>query len=142
MDVGTRIKEERERKGWTQEELASRCGYGHKSSISKVEAAGDKVSSKKVKRIAEALGVSVGKLMGWDETYSKAKQLFIENYEALVQSKDSYFSSEEEELFEELHSRTEMRMLFSTVRGLTKEQIEAIATMAKSFKGDDSDEPC
>ena len=57
MTTGERIKKLRIEKGWSQEELAKRCGYSGKSVISKTEASGDNISTKKIKRIADALDV-------------------------------------------------------------------------------------
>ena len=67
MNIGDRIKLERERKGWTQDELALRCGYKHRSAISKIESSGDEVSSKKVRLMANVLGTTVSYLMGWED---------------------------------------------------------------------------
>jgi len=72
MDIGTRIKEERERRGWTQEEMASRCGYKYKSSISKIESAGDNITSKKIKLVAEVFNLPISVLMGWEEQTSRS----------------------------------------------------------------------
>lgn len=134
MTIGERIKLEREKKGWTQDDLAERCGYKYKTSISKIELSGDRVSNKKLKIVADALGVPVGRLMGWDETYSEAKKRFIDYYA------EHNYPADEADLFEELHTRSEMKMLFQTVKGMTREQIEAIVNMAKSFKGGDDND--
>lgn len=115
MNIGLRIKEERERRGWTQEELANRCGYKYKSSISKIESAGDNISSKKLKAVAIALGVPVSTLMGWD-------------------SASLSYKSDEAELFNALKDRPEMKMLFKSAKGATKEQIESVARLLESFK--------
>lgn len=115
MNIGLRIKEERERRGWTQEELANRCGYKYKSSISKIESAGDNISSKKLKAVALALGVPVGTLMGWEST-------------------SITYKSEEAELLNALKDRPEMKMLFKSAKSATKEQIESVARLLESFK--------
>lgn len=65
MTIGSRIKQERIRRGLTQEKLAGLCGYKGKAAISKIENAGDRISSKKVRLVADALGVSVPYLCGW-----------------------------------------------------------------------------
>lgn len=119
MDIGTRIKLEREHHGWTQEELASRCGYKNKASISKIESSGDNVTSKKVKVVAAALGVSAGYIMGW-ESY---KDMHVED-----DSKDDL-----DGFYDELHLRPEMKMLFKSARKASKEQIESIVKMLESF---------
>lgn len=66
MTTGERIKQLRLKKGWTQEELARRCGYSGKSVICKAEASTAIVSTKKVKKIADALGVSPSSLVDWE----------------------------------------------------------------------------
>lgn len=131
MDIGTRIKKERERKGWTQEELARRCGYKYKSSISKIESSGNEITSKKVQLVADALGVSVGYLMGWD-AYGNATRRTLG--ESAQNFSDLNIEKEEADFFNELHSRPEMKMLFKSAKGATKEQIESVARMLESFK--------
>jgi len=90
MNVGERIKNAREKNGITQEELASRLGLAGKSSVSKVESAGDNISTKSIRNYANALGVSVASLMGWDcESYLNASldlsQLTRENQARIYQ---------------------------------------------------------
>lgn len=67
MTVGDRIRNTRIEKGLLQSELAERAGYSDKTSISKIENAGNYVTMKQVNRIAEALGVSSSYLMGWED---------------------------------------------------------------------------
>lgn len=67
MTTADRIKELRNKRGWSQEELAKRCGYNGKSSISRVEASGDNVSLNKVKLFADIFRVSPAYLMGWED---------------------------------------------------------------------------
>ncbi len=66
MTIADRIRLTRERLNLSQDELAKRCGYADKTSISKIENAGDDITLKKIKRIATALGVSHSYLMGWE----------------------------------------------------------------------------
>ena len=67
MTIADRIRIKREEMQITQEELAARCGYAGKSSICKIEQSGDNITLKKIQRVAEALGVSRGYLMGWED---------------------------------------------------------------------------
>lgn len=62
--VGRRIKNERERQGLTQDELARKMGYKNRSVVSAMEAATE-LSLKKVKKVATALNVDPGYLMGY-----------------------------------------------------------------------------
>ena len=68
MTIADRIKQKREEKHLSQEDLAKICGYADKTSISKIENSGDNVTLKKIKRIADALGVTHRYLMGWEES--------------------------------------------------------------------------
>lgn len=67
MTVGDRIKYIREAKGISQEELASILGLKDKSSVCKIERAGDKISTASIKKYAKALNTTVAHLMGWTQ---------------------------------------------------------------------------
>lgn len=85
MTVGERIKLRREELQLTQEDLAIRLGVKDKSSVSKIEAAGDIISTKNVTKYADALCCTPSYLMGWDDIapsdnlYSFAKQTVLIN---------------------------------------------------------------
>ena len=51
--IGRRIRNERERQGLTQDELARKMGYKNRSVVSTMEAATE-LSLKKVKKVAES----------------------------------------------------------------------------------------
>ena len=71
MTVGEKIKEVRELKGMSQEELAKKMGYKDRSSISKIEKDNDdNISLNTVQKAADALGCSPLYLMGWDDDSS------------------------------------------------------------------------
>lgn len=61
---GERVKRKRQELGITQEELAERIGYVHKTSISKIEKGKINVPQDKIILLAEVLGVSAQYLMG------------------------------------------------------------------------------
>ena len=67
MTVGERIKQIREEKGLSQEELAKRLGLKNKSSVCKIEKSGNKVSAPSIYKYAEALGTTVARIMGWSQ---------------------------------------------------------------------------
>lgn len=69
MTVGERIKRTRLELGMSQEELAKRMNYSGKSSVCKAETYGDNITTAKVQRFADALGVSFDYLMGWEEKH-------------------------------------------------------------------------
>lgn len=65
MTVGDRIKHIREEKGISQEELAKKLGLKDKSSVCKIEKAGDNISTNSIRKYADALNTTVARLMGW-----------------------------------------------------------------------------
>lgn len=67
--VGHRIKARRESLGMTQDELAEKVGYKHKTSISKIENNKTDISTTDLERFAEVLETTVQYLMGWDATW-------------------------------------------------------------------------
>ena len=66
MEFHEKLQKLRKQKGITQEELAERCGYSGKSVISKTESAGNDIGTRKLKKIAVALGVSPTSIVEWD----------------------------------------------------------------------------
>ena len=64
MTTADRIKLERERRGWSQEYLAKLLGYSGKSTISKIETSGDKVTLKTIEKLASVFNCSKFYLMG------------------------------------------------------------------------------
>ena len=85
MTVGDRIRTIRESKGISQEELSRILGLKDKSSVCKIEKAGDNISTRSIKKYAKALGVSISDIMGWTdhEDPSLQLQLFADNDEAM-----------------------------------------------------------
>lgn len=67
VNIGKNIMAARKRLGLTQEELAARVGYKTKSAINKIELGVRDLPQKKIAAFADALGVTPGHLMGWDE---------------------------------------------------------------------------
>jgi transcriptional regulator with XRE-family HTH domain len=55
--VGRRIRQERERLGMSQEELAAGVGLGNRSQVNKVESGVRRVDSLELRRFSETLGV-------------------------------------------------------------------------------------
>lgn len=69
MTVGQRIKKVRIDKGLTQIELAEKMGYSGKTSVSAAENCGDNITTTKVQKFADALGVSFHYLMGYEDEF-------------------------------------------------------------------------
>lgn len=67
MQIGDRLKEYREKRNMSQDELAKRIGYKSRSSINKIEIEGRKMPQDKIKAAAQALNVSPLYLMGWTD---------------------------------------------------------------------------
>ena len=67
LNIGKNILSARKRLGLTQEELAARVGYKTKSAINQIELGIRDLPQKKIAAFAEALGMTPGQLMGWDE---------------------------------------------------------------------------
>lgn len=67
MTVADRIKSRREQIGLSQMELAKRMGLKNKTSICKMEQAGDHLSLKTVSKVAEALMCSETYLLGFED---------------------------------------------------------------------------
>ncbi len=82
--IGRRIKHERERQGLTQDELARKMGYKNRSVVSTMEAATD-LSLKKVKKVAAALNVDPGYLMGYQPKNSEIKFPFEDDFGKIVE---------------------------------------------------------
>lgn len=57
MTVGDRIKQVREQKNMTQEDLAFACGYKSRSTINKIEKGICETKLSTLKKIAKALGI-------------------------------------------------------------------------------------
>lgn len=103
MTIADRIRITREKLNLSQEALAKRCGYADKTSISKIENSGDDITLKKIKRIADALGISHSYLMGWDEDGEKTVYGHINDNNELQALIDSLSENEKKDVFDFLH---------------------------------------
>lgn len=88
MTTGQIIRQLREERGLTQEQLASMMGYSHKSSINKIEMGKADLPQSKLVEFAKVFGVSPCDLLGyepptateeqkkiWDEQFNFNQQL-------------------------------------------------------------------
>lgn len=86
-EVGQIIKQLREEKNMSQEELAFALGYKSRSSITKIENGDNDLPQSKVKEIAHILGTSPATIMGWKEDKADNKnediEIIIEKYPQL-----------------------------------------------------------
>ena len=72
MDMGAKIKELREQRGMTLEELGNKVGVG-KSTVRKWETGMiANMKRDKISKVANALGVDPAYLMGWEDNLNKS----------------------------------------------------------------------
>ena len=81
-EIGARIKSLREKNGISQEELAKLVGYTSRSSINKIELGKTNLSQSRITKIAIALNVTPGYIMGWNE--EKEEDFEFTNHEKNV----------------------------------------------------------
>lgn len=113
MTIGKRIKARREELGMTQAELAKKIGTTYQA-ISKYE--NDiigTIPTKKLKQIADALDCNPVYLLGMESQVSTSP------------------ASDEDR--DELKNNAELKMLLSAAADLTKEDLIALAEIAKRF---------
>ncbi len=63
--IGENIRRIREKRGLTQEELATRMGYKSKSTINKIEQGVNDIPQNKIVKFAQCLNTTPAVLMGW-----------------------------------------------------------------------------
>jgi len=78
------IKKRREELGLTQDELAKKMGYLHRSSINKIELGINDIPNSKVREFADALRTTVGELMGYDSAADRSSREIIALNKALT----------------------------------------------------------
>lgn len=94
MSIGERIKAKRLELELTQEDLATRMGYKHKSSIQKIESGEADIVQSKVVAFAHALNTTVAYLMGWEE---EEKLRRIEEDTAFIDLKNTWIQMTEDQ---------------------------------------------
>lgn len=67
LEMGSRIKSKRVELGYSQEELAKKCGFKGRSAISMIELGLRDIAHDKIVALAKALGISPAYIMGWKE---------------------------------------------------------------------------
>ena len=82
-EIGKKIRELREQRGLSQEELAIKCGYASKHAISKIETGISDVAPTKMIKIASALNVDPQDIMftdAIDKIFTDDEVMFINAY--------------------------------------------------------------
>ena len=147
MKIGERIRAEREKKGMTQEELAKKLGYNTRSAVHKIEQKSS-LPTKTIQKIADALGVSLAQLMGWnDEIHFEAeyKEEFdkfkAEIEKSLLERNDAeyYENKEVAELANRIRENSQLKALFDVQSDLGGDDLDAIYQMALALKRKEKD---
>lgn len=68
LDLYVNIKKERNKKGWTQTDLAKKMGYSDKSMIAKIEKGSVDLPHSKIVDFAKVFNVKPTYLMGWEDS--------------------------------------------------------------------------
>lgn len=97
MTTGERIRHRRQELNMSQEELASKLGYKHKSSINKIEMGVHNLTQSKIASIASALDTTPSYIMGWDDL-EEEKQA-NKNLERFMELLEPLSEEEQERLF-------------------------------------------
>lgn len=123
MDIKDRIKERRLELGLTLEQVAKAVGTS-KQTIHRYESGIiSNIPSDKIEAIATTLKVTPAYLMGWEDETEEDVQPY-------------YLDPDVVELTNELLSRPELKVLFSATRDVSKEDIEAVASLLERMKKD------
>lgn len=78
MTMGERVRAAREKKGYTQDELAQKLGYKSRSSVNKIEKERD-IPRSMIVKLAAILDVTPAYLMGWDDPETKESPSPVED---------------------------------------------------------------
>ena len=117
--IGVKIREAREYIGMTQEELAKKLGYRGKSTIAKIETGANDIPLSKVKEFADALHTTPAFLMGWTDEDADIRH---------------YVNDETMELAQEIHDNKDLRIMFSSARNLSPEDLRFAVEMLKRME--------
>ena len=78
MTIGERIKQLREAKGWSQDDLRKKLGYTSRATIHYIETGRNELTAAKVIKFAEVLGTTPAFLMGWDKPLTDGEYALLE----------------------------------------------------------------
>lgn len=135
MEMGEKIKYHRELLHMTLEELGNKVGVG-KSTVRKWENGMiANMKRDKIAKVASALEISPGYLMGWTDNpdpdfpfTEEAASNMQENLDRLVGKKDGYYiDPETAKLAQRLYDNHDMRILFDAADGSKPEDIKRAA---------------
>lgn len=145
MTTGQIIKQLREERGMTQEQLAELMGYSHKSSINKIELDKSDLPQSKLVKFAKIFGVSPCELLGyvptpatdeqkkvWDEQFNFNQQL--KNEVALIEHIQKLYGKDAVKVLQMFNS------LNKTGKKKALENIEDLTAVPKYQKEGTGDE--
>ena len=144
MELGEKIKFHRERLHMTLEELGNKVGVG-KSTVRKWENGMiANMRRDKIAKIASALNVSPGYLMGWTDIPDRNVVDLTGVIEAVTNSAmnaiergeiPSYYDDDETaEIAQELYENEDMRLLFDAAKDSRPEDLKMAADLLKRLK--------
>jgi transcriptional regulator with XRE-family HTH domain len=126
-EMAKKIHDLRVEKDMTLEELGDKVGVG-KSTVRKWENGMiANMRRDKIEKVANALGVSPGYLMGWDE----------DKVQFLGHQPEYYFDEDARELAEFLYNNQEYKTLFDASRKVKPEDLEFVRQMIERMGGSD-----
>jgi transcriptional regulator with XRE-family HTH domain len=113
MTLSDRVRKRREELGMTLTEVADKMGVST-STVMRYETQNiENITAANLEKLAEALNITPGYLMGWDE------------------------KDELQEYLDMLHKRPEMQALFSISKNATKKDVEKAIKIIEALKGMD-----
>lgn len=144
MELGEKIKFHREKLHMTLEELGNKVGVG-KSTVRKWENGMiANMRRDKISKIASALNVSPGYLMGWTDIPDRNVVDLTGVIEAVTNSAmnaiergeiPSYYDDDETaEIAQELYENEDMRLLFDAAKDSRPEDLKMAADLLKRLK--------
>ena len=139
--LGTKIKTARKSMNMTQKDLAEQLGVGN-TTISNWEKSVSKPDIDQISAICQVLKVDP-KVFLTPQQYDIEKHIFLTVRDGMEAIKDAVrpafpttVDPDLADYLEDLRERPETRALLEASRGMTKEQVEAMAAFAKQLRGD------
>ncbi len=136
--IGENISRLRQSIGMSQDELAKKCGYNDRSSITKIEKGERDLPQSKIVAVAKALGTTPQYLLNWDEEMSQDNS---KNFHNTKISTNQKLTEHERKVLDAYRSQPCMQLAVDRLLGIdneinTEEYItgQAVAKGGKSRK--------
>lgn len=124
MTTADRIKIRREELGLSQTDLAKRIGLSGKTSISRMETSGDRVTLKNVEKCAKALNCSISYLLGYEDNKETSNN----------DTNDYYINENTLKTAQMIRDNKELGLLFDAAKDASPEDLMTIQTMLLALK--------